>query len=178
MPVNIHGKEYKTVAERVNEIHELDKMNIETEMISWVGGLVIFKATVTTDKGVFNGHAYEVETAKGINQTSALENCETSAVGRALAFAGYAGSEIASANEVQQAIHQQEKVVEVTAGVFADRLRAAKDAFGAKSMTGLFKGYLKEHYGTDNEVEIVKNHLKDADKIIKGLNSVYQEGLK
>ena len=42
-----------------------------------------------------------------INKTSALENAETSAVGRALAFLGFAGTEIASADEVANAIKQQ-----------------------------------------------------------------------
>ena len=36
------------------------------------------------------GYAEETVTSRGVNQTSALENCETSAIGRALANAGYA----------------------------------------------------------------------------------------
>jgi len=36
------------------------------------------------------GYAEETVTQRGVNQTSALENCETSAIGRALANAGYA----------------------------------------------------------------------------------------
>ena len=51
-----------------------------------------------------------------INTTSALENCETSAIGRALASAGYHGTEFCSANELENALNQQsnlkEKVVE------------------------------------------------------------------
>ena len=109
MPINIHGKSYKTVAERVNEIHETEKgFSIETELISWVDGVVIMKATITKENGTrFTGFAYENEKSGQINRTSALENCETSAIGRALAAAGYGGSEYASANEVQNAIHQQ-----------------------------------------------------------------------
>jgi len=45
-----------------------------------------------------------------INKTSAMENCETSAVGRALAFAGFGGSEIASANEVEAALAKQNAI--------------------------------------------------------------------
>jgi hypothetical protein len=56
---------------------------------------------------IATGYAEEVRTASKINRTSALENCETSAVGRALAFFGLAGSEIASADEVANAIQQQ-----------------------------------------------------------------------
>ena len=56
---------------------------------------------------IATGYAEEVRTASKINRTSALENAETSAVGRALAFFGLGGSEIASADEVANAIQQQ-----------------------------------------------------------------------
>jgi len=110
MPVIIHGKEYKTVAERVTEIHKINKdkaFSIETDLVSWTNGVVVFKATISTPNGVFTGHAYEREGTSQINKTSALENCETSSIGRAVAAAGYSGTEFASANEVQNAIHQQ-----------------------------------------------------------------------
>ena len=111
MPVLIHGKEYKTVAERVTEIHKTNKgkaLSIETNLVSWTEGVVIFKATVTTGGGVFTGYAYEHEGSSQINKTSALENCETSSIGRAVAAAGYSGTEYASANEVQNAVNQQQ----------------------------------------------------------------------
>ena len=111
MPVLIHGKEYKTVAERVTEIHTTNKgkaLSIETDLVSWNEGVVVFKATVTTGSGVFTGYAYEREGASQINKTSALENCETSSIGRAVAAAGYSGTEYASANEVQNAVKQQQ----------------------------------------------------------------------
>ena len=110
MPVMIHGKEYRTVAERVSDIHNNNQdksLSIETELVSWNEGIVIFKATVTTGCGLFTGYAYEKEGASQINKTSALENCETSSIGRALAAAGFGGTEYASANEVQNAITQQ-----------------------------------------------------------------------
>ena len=110
MPVTIHGKEYKTVAERVTELHRDHKgqsLSIETELVSWSDGVVIFKSIVTTGSGIFTGYAYEREGASQINKTSALENCETSSIGRAIAAAGYSGTEYASANEVQNAINQQ-----------------------------------------------------------------------
>ena len=111
MPVTIHGKEYKTVAERVTEIHTTNKgkaLSIETDLVSWNEGVVVFKATVTTGSGVFTGYAYEREGASQINKTSALENCETSSIGRAVAAADYSGTEYASANEVQNAVKQQQ----------------------------------------------------------------------
>ena len=110
MPVLIHGKEYRTVAERVADIHNVNKnkgLSIETDLVSLNDGVVIFKATITTPSGIFNGYAYEREGSSQINKTSALENCETSSIGRALAAAGFGGTEYASANEVQNAINQQ-----------------------------------------------------------------------
>lgn len=114
MPVSIHGKEYKTVAERVYEfIQNTDGCGfIHTELVCNSDDRVVVKAEVGTCSEAGHtvhatGYAEEVRGSTQINKTSALENCETSAVGRALAFAGYAGTEIASADEVAQAVHQQ-----------------------------------------------------------------------
>ena len=69
---------------------------------------VALQTTVSiNDKIVANGLAEEKKNASRINQTSALENCETSAVGRALAFCGMTNDKIASAEEVSAAIEQQ-----------------------------------------------------------------------
>ena len=107
--VNIHGKEYKTVALRIQEFREKHPGHtILTELVEANDTLVIVKATISWEGVVIaTGYAEEVRTASNINRTSALENCETSAVGRALAFFGLGGSEIASADEVANAIQQQ-----------------------------------------------------------------------
>ena len=110
MPVNIHGKEYKTVAERLVELadHTEGKYSLKTKVIGGsVDVGVLIKATLKLERGTFVGHAYEREDSGYINKTSHVENCETSAIGRALASAGYAGSEFASADEVANAIKQQ-----------------------------------------------------------------------
>ena len=117
MPVKIHNKDYYTVAERITLMvgflckQEKD-YSLNTELISWENGIVIMKATLTliNDESVltYTGHAYEKEDSSQINKTSALENCETSAIGRALSAAGFGGgNEYASANEVENAIHKQ-----------------------------------------------------------------------
>ena len=117
MPVMIHNKEYHTVAERIHLLNDLlrkqeKEYSLNTELISWENGVVIMKATLTIINGesvsTYTGHAYEKEDSSQINKTSALENCETSAIGRALSAAGYGGgNEYASANEVENAIHKQ-----------------------------------------------------------------------
>ena len=113
MPVNIHGKEYKTVAERLVELadHTEGKYSLKTKVIGGsVDVGVLIKATLKLERGTFVGHAYEREDSGYINKTSHVENCETSAIGRALASAGYAGSEFASADEVANAIKQQDDI--------------------------------------------------------------------
>jgi len=107
--VKIHGKEYKTVALRVAEFRSAHPdYTIQTELIEANDVLVIMKATISTCGVVLaTGYAEEVRASSKINATSALENAESSAVGRALAFFGLGGTEIASADEVANAITQQ-----------------------------------------------------------------------
>tara|TARA_R100000808_G_C2123383_1_gene134166 strand:+ start:350 stop:961 length:612 start_codon:yes stop_codon:yes gene_type:complete len=109
MPVKIHGKDYKTVAERLNEFHADHKENrsIITEIIQFKDGIVVVKAVVKIGDDVFTGHAYEDIGSNMINEHNALENCETSAIGRSLSTAGWAGSEFASADELVTALNKQ-----------------------------------------------------------------------
>lgn len=102
MPVLIHGKEYKTVAERVSEIHQdFESISIVTDMIYNEGDIVVMRTVLKTPKGTFTGIASEDKTNGHINDKSHIEIAETSSVGRSLSFAGYLGSEIASANELE-----------------------------------------------------------------------------
>lgn len=112
--VTIHGKEYETVASRVDTFREAyQAYSITTEIISNDNEYVVMKATILDDKSVIRstGHAQERYGSTTINTTSALENCETSAIGRALASFGLAGTEFASADEVANAIDQQSQGV-------------------------------------------------------------------
>lgn len=102
MPVNIHGNQYKTVAERLNEIGDNLK-GVNTEVL-YLDPQIMVKATITTDKGTFTGIS-AADPKKAIENKTPVEVAETSAVGRALSFAGYAGSEIASADEMQKAFN-------------------------------------------------------------------------
>lgn len=100
--INIHGKDYQTVALRVTKFRA-DKPNwsIVTDIILNTPESVTMVARIADETGrvIGTGHAEEKRGA-GINKTSALENCETSAIGRGLAACGYGGTEYCSANEV------------------------------------------------------------------------------
>ena len=132
--VTIHGKEYLTVAYRVKQFREAHPdYGIETDVIS-AAELVTVKASITDNTGrvVATGYAEEQRGSTNINKTSALENAETSAVGRALAFFGLAGTEIASADEVQNAITQQgQKEAEEKAAKCAEAVRDHMDSIMA-----------------------------------------------
>ena len=111
---NIKGKEYAEVNQRVKAFRTLYPEGfITTEIICREGGLCIIKATVghyADGKSVIlaTGTAYEKEGSSQINRTSYIENCETSAVGRALGMAGFGiDTSIASADEMNNALLQQ-----------------------------------------------------------------------
>jgi hypothetical protein len=104
--VNIHGKPYITVAGRVQQAHEALKegLAIETFMVAHSEEGVLFKAKVTVPKGTFTGFSFASYKAQGIEGQSPFEVAETSAVGRALGFAGFGSSEgIATADEIIKA---------------------------------------------------------------------------
>ena len=109
--VNIRGKEYKSVALRVHEFRsDHSDWSLPTEILQMDSDVVVMRASVVNPDGqtLATGHSEEYRKSSQVNRTSALENAETSAIGRALANFGYGGTEFASANEVQNAIHQQE----------------------------------------------------------------------
>ena len=105
--VDIKGKAYVEVSTRVKFFRDNYKnWGIETEIITLDNGICVVRAVVKDDNGVIKstGTAYEKENSTFINKTSYIENCETSAVGRALGFLGIGIDEgIASKEEVQNA---------------------------------------------------------------------------
>lgn len=109
--VNIKGKDYVEVNERVKYFRQnYVGWSIETELISNSDGVCCFKAIIKEENGVIKatGHAYEKESSSFINKTSYIENCETSAVGRALGFLGIGiDTSIASGDEVKNAVNNQ-----------------------------------------------------------------------
>ena len=108
---NIKGKEYAEVNQRIKAFRMVyPEGSIETDLLSNENGVCIFKATVWNGDTILGeGTAYEKENSSFINKTSYIENCETSAVGRALGMAGFGiDTSVASAEEVENAILQQE----------------------------------------------------------------------
>lgn len=105
MAITIHGKEYVTVAERVKMLHDrkdlAGKFSIETSVIST--DPVVVKAEVRIGDQLFTGIS-AANPNKTIEKQSPYEVAETSAIGRALGFAGFGIVEgIATADEIIKA---------------------------------------------------------------------------
>ena len=111
-------KQYAEVAERIRAFRKLyPEGRIITALERYEGGEIIMRAHILTENGetLATGFAKEKEGSSTINRTSALENCETSAVGRALGFLGLpGGASIASFEEVSNAKIQQEGILLAT----------------------------------------------------------------
>ena len=115
---NIRGKQYVEVNERIKFFRQetkYDGWGIRTEFPLIDSEQCLCKCTIVDDDGdvIAQGHAHEVKSSSNINKTSYVENCETSAVGRALAMLGIGiDTSIASANEVTEAIAKQQAIVD------------------------------------------------------------------
>ena len=105
--IKIHSKDYADVAFRVGMLRKnlgLDA-TIKSELLYHDDKKVIVRSEIWIDgKLVSTGLAEELKSSSRINQLSSLEVAETSAVGRAAAFAGLTNDNIASSNEVSNAI--------------------------------------------------------------------------
>ena len=111
--VDIKGKAYVEVNERIKYFRENYKgWSLESDLLSLDNGVCVVKATIRDENGIVkaNGLAYEKENSTFINKTSYIENCETSAWGRALGNLGIGiDTSIASAEEVINAVNNQPK---------------------------------------------------------------------
>lgn len=174
--IPVKGKDYVQVNERVKAFRSVCPGGvIETEMVYYEGGRVMFKATVKDqdDRILATGYAEEKEGSTMINKTSFIENCETSAVGRALGFAGIGiDGSMASAEEVATAIVNQNKPVTAPARpeyppefTTACKFVAGGSTLGKiyKSNRPLFESILKT--GTPEEIRqasIIKKYMEES----------------
>lgn len=112
---NIRGKQYVEVNERIKFFRQEEQYkhwSLITEFPVLDSEQCVCKASIadTEHRIIATGHAHEVQGSSNINKTSYVENCETSAIGRALAMLGIGiDTSIASANEVSDAIAKQEE---------------------------------------------------------------------
>jgi len=143
--IKIHNNDYATVALRVGILRRNlgTAATISSSIIHQDDKKVIVRSEVFIDgKLVSTGLAEELRAASRINQTSALENAETSAVGRALAMLGLTNDKIASAEEVSGAIVQSDQ-----------KLTAALTELDKVSHLGAYQSWITTNKGLMQKVK-------------------------
>jgi len=111
--IDFRGKSYVMVKDRLNIFRHVygTEWQIRAEPVFHLceGDMVVVAAAISDpdNRVIATGMAEEDRSSGQINRTSALENCETSAIGRALACFGLGGGEFASADELANAVQQQ-----------------------------------------------------------------------
>lgn len=142
--IDLKGKAYVQVNERVKGFREIcPNGRIETEIVDLTDGVVTMKTYIYDEEGklLSTGYAQEKEVSSFVNKTSYIENCETSAVGRALGWCGIGvDGSMASAEEVANAIINQNKS--------KDQKEVAKAAYPSKDE---MISVIAEHYADDKE---------------------------
>lgn len=180
-PVTIKGKQYIPVSERIKFIADNFNYSIETDYQYFAERKMwVVQATLQIKKGddwySYSGLAQEIESGnyKDVNFTSALENAETSAIGRCCAFAGIGiDGGIASADEVSKAINRAEvdevgdekrmyliSLLENT--TYEER---QKEQLAIKIDNIKFESDYEKAYTT-----LQANQIQDKDRIAMGLN--------
>lgn len=172
-PIEVKGKvsTYVEVNERIKAFRKVYPEGfILTEMIKNENGLCIFRAEVGQQIGelkmiIGTGTAYENEGSSFINKTSYIENCETSAVGRALGMAGFGiDDDVASADEIRGAQAQTEADKEKNKQKALNDLRAMYEKNGGKTWNKYLAevapdGMTNEIYGA--EMARLKKEITD-----------------
>ena len=166
--VKIRNKNYVEVKERVKYFRQEKKYNgwsITTEFPMVDSEQCICKAEIAAPDGtvIASGHAHEVQANGNINKTSYIENCETSAIGRALAVMGIGVDDsMASANEVADAIAQQEAVPTTTKKTATKRSKAPTNIMD--SAVGFIKSQTDKQKAYDSIVSKYGDQLTEKQK--------------
>lgn len=181
--IDIKGKEYVLVSDRVIYFNETYPTGaIETQLISEPNAeMVVIKAIVIPDisqpQRRFTGYSQATWGDGYINKTSALENCETSAVGRALSFMGIGVIySIASVDEINKANSTTSK--KQNDYQQSDKKASAKQVKLINTLLtkkGRHRDALKNHYGVESLKDLDVYQASDA---IERLNSYPEASLK
>jgi len=156
---NIRGKQYVEVNERIKFFRQEDEYKnwtLSTEFTAMDSDMCVCKAIVAdpSQRIIASGHAHEERSSSHINKTSYVENCETSAIGRALAMMGIGvDTSIASANEVSDAIAKQSDTSQPT---------KATPSKGAAESTRSTKAAVKDPELMSKAIDYIKSQTDKA----------------
>ena len=158
---NIKGKQYVEVNQRLlyfrNE-SKYDGWSITTDFLALESESCVAQCTISDNEGrvIAQGTAQEDKSSSYINKTSYIENCETSAVGRALAMLGIGiETSIASSNEVSMAIAKQEGAAAVKKDA---PKKAEKKSTDISVLFSRAEDFLKKNPTQDNLAKVLKKY--------------------
>jgi len=159
---NIKGKQYVEVNQRLlffrNE-KKYEGWSIETAFLVLDSESCVAQTTISDNEGrvIAQGTAQEDKSSSYINKTSYIENCETSAVGRALAMLGIGiETSIASSNEVSMAIAKQE--TKPAAKKAAPKKAPTQKATDITVLFSRAEDFLKKNPTQDNLAKVLKKY--------------------
>ena len=177
--MKIHGKEYMEVNTRLQIFRkDFPDYSLESEWIRIDEQVAFCRAIVrnASDRLIATGTAFEEIASSGVNSTSHVENCETSAWGRALGNLGIGlDTAVCSAEEVTQAIERQEKTVTKTAPIpppkpKSDFLKEVAKLSGKVKLLDfetLVKNYGVKHYSKITDHETQKTFYLELKNLVK-----------
>lgn len=168
--INIKGKEYVTVNERLKEFRNNFKdYALITEIVELEADFATVKASVIDEKGVIRatGFAREVVAKSPINKYAFLENCETSAIGRALGNFGIGIDEaVCTADElIQKLSHEEEKPQKTD----FEKAATAEKSANTKAINQAIKSGATEVKKKPKTIDTLKNHYQQS---IDALNRI------
>lgn len=168
-------KDYAEVFQKIKAFRMLFPMGSITTDHEFIGeGVVLFKAVVKDDEGnvLGMGTAYEKEGSSFINETSYIENCETSAVGRALSMCGIGiDLGVASYEEVANAMLNQEKKPAPQKKVEKVEAEVVKETpKNKKENDNVIPGYPAK----EEMIKVIKKHYPDGSENQKKLLETFK----
>jgi hypothetical protein len=169
--VNIKGKKYSTVNERLKHLLQyFPEARFNEEILLHDNERVIVKTELYIGDTIFSvGTAEEWRNSSFINKTSALENCSSSALGRCLAAFGLSGSEYASAEELVNALNNQNTNTQSTTKKVSIEDEIKKQTTETK-LTALYSNW-KKNNNSDDKIEKLFEQQQQSIKTNGGQNA-------
>ncbi len=168
MPFNLD--DYEPVAARLDRwLKDHPDGRVITDLVHYLQDVAVFKAELWLDGEIIaTGWAEEVRGQGNVNRTSHVENCETGAVGRALANAGYAGSDV-SKRPSREEMGKVQRMSQGTDKRMPEVRITQPDGIASEKQINYIKSLLK-----------AAGHLRPAnlDSITKGEASAMVDALK
>ena len=176
-----HGSEYTQVQQRLEAFrkHAGTAYTLDTEILQNDTKTILIRASISDKEGrvIATGLAEELRGSSNVNKTSAIENCETSAWGRALANLGLHGGTMASVEEITIAKNKNKQIdadakAKAEAKAEAEHDAAVREEQNREPLTpqqlqDLIEDKIKSATATWQLKDITKKHGKDFNTIKK-----------